>query len=232
MSNDMTIYDPNDDDGFGAEAADQGGRLIQGAILKFDINTGEYATSANSVPLGTEMDVHKVLALVQRWDPGPPRRCVDTKFRDPQTGKLPDVKQLGADESTWIVGLDGKRENPWKEGRFLYLMDSRTGEIFTLVASGVGAIGAVRDLSAQIEVTRGKYPGALPMIELRNAPMKTRYGLKKKPFFRVKSWRGVSVNEGGGGKPKQVEQTPAKQITQQNPPAKVANEFFDDAVPF
>jgi hypothetical protein len=33
-------------------------------------------------------------------------------------------------------------------------------------------------------------PGAVSLVELQSAPMKTKFGLRTKPLFKVTGWRG------------------------------------------
>ena len=67
---------------------------------------------------------------------------------------------------------------------------------------GIGAVRAagmdIGALKQQIANVRMAHPGALPLVQLASAPMKTRFGPKPRPDFKVVGWRG-GKGDGGTG---------------------------------
>ncbi len=95
----------------------------------------------------------------------------------------------------------GKQRNP-------ALLPDRapTRAIYTFVAFGVGAVGAVRDLAFQMDASR---PSRGSPSSNRARP--TRFGQKMKSFFRMVGWCGV----GDAAEMPQAGRPQAKQIAQQ-----------------
>jgi len=121
-----------------------------------------------------------------KWLEGRP---VEYLMRQPGK-KLPDRSELGDDDKRdWEAGPDGKPKDPWQNTRFMYFVDPTTGEEYTFSTSTWGGRGAVSDLADQIQRARNTSPGVVPLVELRAAPMLTRFGKKSRPFFKVIDWR-------------------------------------------
>jgi hypothetical protein len=93
-------------------------------------------------------------------------------------------------ESEWPKDLSGKPQHPWRWTRFLYLMAIKTGKTLTFTTNTTGGRIAIDDLLAQIQVMRALRPGALPIISLESEMFKTQFGMKPKPLFEIKGWRG------------------------------------------
>jgi hypothetical protein len=66
---------------------------------------------------------------------------------------------------------------------------------------------------------RGKYPNAVPLVELGAAPMKTKFGRKSKPVLKVVDWLNTA--------PTVVIEPPERQLP---PPA--ASQNLNDDIPF
>jgi hypothetical protein len=69
------------------------------------------------------------------------------------------------------------------------LVDPLSGEVFTFTSSTTGGRIGISDLSAQIQLMRSTRPGAGPIVELQSRQMKTKFGMKPRPFFQVMAWR-------------------------------------------
>ena len=50
------------------------------------------------------------------------------------------------------------------------------------------------NLADQIKRMRGKYPDAVPLVELGAAPMSTKYGRKSKPTLKVVGWQNTDAS--------------------------------------
>ena len=150
------------------------------------------------------------------WKNGKP-----AEHRITQPGEAhPWREDLGDDDQTkWELGLGGLPSDPWRDTRYLYLLNPRTGKIYTFVTDSVGGRMAVGELKDAIMTVRQAQPGALPVVQLATSTMKTKYGIKPRPDFKIVDWRG------GTSAPSQT-----KQIDQQAEPDEDVP--FDDEVQF
>ena len=203
------------DDGWAEAAAEAAERTLRGALLKFADRAFTQGTEGAAVELGTELVAIATSAAWVRWQGGKP---VETRVRQPGT-RMPDREDLGdQDEKTWEAGPDGRPKDPWANSRFVYLVNPTTAEAFTFSTSSWGGRGAVIDLSDAIARMRTVHPDAVPLVALGTAPMKTKFGLKSKPVFKIVGWRSTD------GQP--IEQ-PKRLPAQTRRPA-----LDDDEIPF
>jgi hypothetical protein len=94
------------------------------------------------------------------------------------------------DEKDWPVDLNGKPAHPWKLTRYLYLLDTATGEVSTFWSNTVGGRIAFDELSDQVKFARGAQPEAVPVIALESTMMPTQYGSKKpRPYFHILGYK-------------------------------------------
>jgi hypothetical protein len=137
-----------------------------------------------------------------KWVGGKP---AEYRVRKPGEN-LPDRDELGdLDEAQWEAGPDGKTpRDPWQNTRFVYLI-GENAEAYTFSTSSWGGRAAVSDLADTISRMRFARPGALPIVELRAAPMMTRFGKKSKPQFKIVSWKQPDEDE-----VRAIEHQPAK----------------------
>jgi hypothetical protein len=193
-------------DGWGDAAAESAERIIKGTLLKFAEWNWTKGKEGTKVEEGTTLVAIDTAAGQVKWADGKP---VEYRMRQPGR-RLPDREELGdLDEEDWEFGPDGKsKKDPWQNTRFVYLVDPVSAEAFTFSTSSWGGRGAVADLADQIQRVRYARPGAVPVVELRAAPMLTKYGKKSKPWFKVVDWRGggestappqIEDKSGGGG---------------------------------
>src|SRR5262249_39161451 len=86
-------------------------------------------------------------------------------------------------------------------------IDPVSAEAYTFTTSSFGGRGAVADLGDQIARVRFSQPGAVPIVELRSAPMMTKFGKRSRPMFKVVGWKGgeAAPNGNGGGVAKYLE---------------------------
>jgi hypothetical protein len=174
----------NEVDGF--SVAERGGtNLIVGKMLKF--NDRKYkADKADPLPDNIRLVAVDVITAWVNWHDGKPieHRITKPGQVHPDRADLPDQ-----DEATWERGLNGEPADPWRDTRYLRLIDPRTGQDFTFVTDSYGGRKAVGELKSQITNVRFAYPGAVPVVELGSTMMKTGYGLKPRPEFIVVGWR-------------------------------------------
>jgi hypothetical protein len=186
-----------DDDGWNDAAAEMASKVLRGTLLKFADWKWTKGTEATEVEEGTQLVAVGTAAAWVKWQGGKP---VQYEMRQPGQ-KLPDREALGdMDEALWEPGPDGNPRDPWQSTRFVYLLDPISVEILTFSTSSGGGRSAVIDLADQIARMRklGR-PGALPIVELGSAPMKTQFGRKSKPVLKIVKWYG-----GGSDTPKEI----------------------------
>jgi hypothetical protein len=178
-------------------------RVIHGVLVR--CNDGVWQDRDGiPVPPGTKLLVVGVTRVIQCWQDQEP---TDTIFEEPGED-LPDVDELNAaiPQSEWELGFDGQPKAPWQLQQVVYMIDVSDAQKFTFASGTIGArIAAenLKDRMLSMKILRGA--DVVPLVELTNKPMKTRYGSKLRPDFRVVDWRELSE----GSAPKQVEHKPA-----------------------
>jgi hypothetical protein len=150
--------------------------------------TGRDGLPAPTIPLL----VVSTLTILQQWlNKKPLETIIKQKGQE-----WPDVDALNEaiPQSEWEIGIDGKPRAPWQAQRVVYLMEEKTAERFTYVNGTTGANIAVSDLKSRVADMRFMTGDdtVLPVVELASAPMKTRFGLKQRPEFKIVSWRSIS----------------------------------------
>ena len=229
MSNNLTAVQT--DDGWGDTAAESAERVIKGTLIKFGDWRWTKGKEGTEIKEGTALIVLGTAAAQVKWVGGKP-----VEYRMRQAGhRLLERNELGdLDEGLWEFGPDGQPKDPWQNTRFVYFVDPLTAEAYTFSTSTKGGRQAVIDLAEQIQRVRCARPGAVPVVELRAAPMPTKFGKKSKPFFKVIDWRGGephaidrdSGDRNGGS-------TPALALVEERTDAStVTSRAFDDEIPF
>jgi hypothetical protein len=110
---------------------------------------------------------------------------------------LPDLDELNAaiPKEEWELDMDGKPRPPWSSTFKIFFLDPTTGERSIYATSTIGgkiAWGRLVDKVKWIRRLRGE--NVLPRVALDVAPMKTRFGMKKRPEFKFLEW--VDLNTG------------------------------------
>jgi hypothetical protein len=172
-------------DGWDATAADATASPVKGSSVKFD--SGVYPVGREKTLLDTTRQF--VAIDIREGHMFLKKDCPAEFFMRAVGGPKPPRPDSYADQSEWPDGLDGKPADPWKYTKFLYLLDPTTAEVFTFTLSTTGGKIAISDLAAQIQLMRNTQPGAVPIIELQSRQMKTKFGMKPRPFFQVVGWR-------------------------------------------
>ena len=94
------------------------------------------------------------------------------------------------DEKDWPLDLNNKPAHPWKLTRYLYLIDTATGEISTFWSNTIGGKVAFDELSDQVKFMRGAQADAVPIIALESKMMPTQFGSKTpRPYFRILGYK-------------------------------------------
>jgi hypothetical protein len=205
---------PEEDDGF--NPIGPADRVIAGALLKFV--DGAWSESGITMPKGTKLLALSTNTILQRWQGG---RVVETITTKP----LPDPAELSAQIKEWELGPDGTPRAPWVLTFVTYLLNPATCEMFTLANSTIGARIATQTLADRVAWMR-KLRGnnVVPEVELSAKPMKTRFGVKQRPEFKIIGWHLLGGNETA---PKQIA---SPGLTKVEPPS--LREELDDELPF
>jgi hypothetical protein len=177
---------PAPSDGWGDAAKDAMKRVILGQLLLF--SDWRWTVGKEHAPLseGLLLAALSTAAGWVLWSGGKP---VDYRMREPG-GQLADRSELGyTEEALWEKGPGGDPQDPWRNSRFVYLVDQQTAEVYTFTTSSIGGIRAVSDLAEQIGRMRATHPGAVPIVRLEAAEMPTKFGRKSRPVFKVVEWQ-------------------------------------------
>jgi hypothetical protein len=196
-------------DGFTVEEK-AGNNLIVGKMLKFTIEGKYKVDKADILPDNTTLVAIDVVTTWLKWHDDKPveHRITKPGQVHPDRADLPDQ-----DEGKWEPGINGQPADPWRDTRYLRLIDPRTGQDYTFVTDTYGGRKAVGDLKSQIANVRFAYPGAVPVVQLGSTMMKTSFGLKPRPEFKVVDWR----NKGNAAM--QLTHGPQNKSGDQNPAA-------------
>src|SRR6516164_9369349 len=172
-------------DGWDAQANDSAASPMKGSSIKFDAGAyfiGREKTLIQPDRQFVAIDVREGWQFLKKDCPAEySMRAVG--------GPKPPRPNSFADPSEWPGGLDGDPADPWKYAKFLYLLDPLSVEVFTFTSSTTGGRIGISDLTAQIQLMRNTRPGAVPIVELQSRLMKTKFGMKPRPFFQVCGWR-------------------------------------------
>jgi hypothetical protein len=169
-------------DGFSVEEKNPSNSLIVGRILKF--KDGQYSVDKNYHPGGGRYGVRDVVFCWVHWQDGKPveHRITAPGDYHPERDELPDQ-----DQELWPAGINGPSD-PWRDTRYLQLIDQKTGADYTFITDTHGGHRGVGDLKAQIRNVRQAHSGAVPIIALGTTMMKTKYGMRPRPQFDVADW--------------------------------------------
>jgi hypothetical protein len=175
------------DDKLNREKRLRSNHLIQGEIIKFTSGAGWTLRSGETLPLDVELIFVDFLLVVQKWRDGKP---IDTIRLQPGE-QLPDVNKMNEEtpRSEWTQWPDGQPRGPWQAQHICYMLDPRTLRKFSYATGTTGGRFAISDLAEQTERARRQYGrNMLPVIQLSNCNMATRFGGRQRPFFDIRHW--------------------------------------------
>jgi len=143
-------------------------RFTKGRVIKF--RDGAYFINRNEPILADELKLLVIAVTVAwvRWGDGMPveHRITRPHQRHPEREELSHL-----DESEWPIGFGDKPTDPWRDSRYVYLLDPGTAEDYTFVTETFGGRRAVGDLANQIAKVRCAHPDAIPLISLSSEMM-------------------------------------------------------------
>jgi hypothetical protein len=198
-STELTIVD-----GFDADAADPSGSPIRGNNWRFI--DGEYFAFKEPIDVGDDSFV--VLDILKGWqklEKGcPPEYLMQLKGE-------PKPPQPHVDKADWPPGLPGQEaKHPWKWTQYMWLLNTKTGEISTFWTNTTGGPIAIKDLSDQVVFMRQMRPDAMPVVALESTIMPNEFRTPR-PRFRILGWRQRSDAGGASAALTGPEQSSAPQ---------------------
>jgi len=179
--------------------------------LKFSNEATWTTRDDDEIPLDLELVAVDIQRVVQRWED---QRPVETIILEPGQ-KFSDIETMNekVPRSEWSEGPDGQLRGPWQAQHILYLVDLTTMDKYTFPTGTVGgrrAVGELRDKLVWMRRLRG--PNVYPVVLLSDTFMKTRFGGRQRPHFKIVRW----VRLGGeGGEVKALPPPPATQTLAQ-----------------
>ena len=209
----------------------EGAGIIQGALVKFT-NEAQWTTrDDDEIATDLELIAVDVQRVVQKWQDGLP---AETRILEAGE-KFPDLEALNAEvpQSEWVEGPDGKLRGPWQAQHILYLLDPGTMDKYTFPTGTVGgriAVGELRDKLIWMRRTRG--PNVYPVVTLSDTHMRTRFGGRQRPHFKIVRWVRLG-GEVGALPPPPTTPTPASSAQSESPlvPEPSLAEEMDDEIP-
>jgi hypothetical protein len=187
----------NNGDGF--DVVEPTTSRIVGKLLKFN-TAGEFIVDkVEKLPPNVRLVATSMTTCWVKWQDKKP---IDTRItRAGQSHPYRDM--LGDDDKElWEAGLNGQPSDPWRDTRYVHLVDPATGQEYTFTTDSVGGRKGVGELKSQIANVRTAHPRALPVVACVEGTFETKFGPKPYPRFDVVDWKGKPkpVN-GGSGKP-------------------------------
>ena len=168
-------------DGFSGGASSHA--LIRG--LRFGWDSIKGWKDADGVAPPKQLLLTGATDALQRWrGKGKPEVIADHP--------LPDENTLNENIpiSEWEKGPDGLPRPPWSHVVVIYGIDIVTGAPYTYISATTGGHIAYDQLMQAIEGMRLLRGGSvLPLVELGERPMRTRFGDKSRPAFNIVSWK-------------------------------------------
>jgi hypothetical protein len=206
-------------------------RAIKGSLVKYD----DKKAPSWSFRDGTTW--HERLRLIainmteanQKWVDGLPAA---TFFPD-ASGKLDDIEALNkaAPKKEWTRGFNNELKGPWVRQFVVRLLDPVSFSSFTFCNSTTGSRIAYELLDDKIGMARMIRGPVYPVVELADAPFKTKYGERRRPDFRVVDWVSFGSPELKDAGIKQIEHKAADETGLKSVPAPTTAELMNDAVP-
>jgi hypothetical protein len=178
----VSVSDDNDD-GFSQPEAKRGG-MIEGRMLRFKNDDFAIDKGSEYLPEGTKLAAVSTAMGWVRWAEKKPETRITEKGQE-----HPYRRDLGdEDKSKWEKGLNGDKVDPWRDTRWLRLINPVNAERFTFTTDTNGGRIAFGELKEQIRLYRMANPGAVPVVIPACTDMPTNYGIRKRPKFEVVDW--------------------------------------------
>jgi hypothetical protein len=176
----------------GFDVAERSSSFIIGGMIKYH-NHAYTLNKTEPLLLGTILMVIRIVTCWVKWWNNLPveHRVTHSGQLHPRKEDMPD-----RDESLWQIGIDGKKADPWKDTRYVYIIDPKTGADFTFITDSSGGRQAVGELKSAIRNVHRVRPGAIAVIKLGTGTFKSpKFGLVPRPVFEILEYRGGEMQE-------------------------------------
>jgi hypothetical protein len=159
---------------------------VRGTPAKID-NDGKWTRGYEKDVLNVDqdfllVDTSEVWRLLRKGHP------IEYVPREPGSPTRPPRPDSFEEEESWPT-FNGTPSDPWKYCCVVHLIALANGETFNFVAATAGGWVARDELLEQIKSMRMMKPGALPIVRLASTSFKTKFGLRKRPMFRIVGWQ-------------------------------------------
>ncbi|HZZ21489.1 MAG TPA: hypothetical protein VFE60_02440 [Roseiarcus sp.] len=157
-------------------------KLVRGMLLTW--NDAQHWRDRDGLEPPERLLVTGVGTALQRWLGGKPQVIVDKPLPDP------DDLNAAIPASEWERGVDGQPRKPWAHVVIVYGVDIAVGAPYTFISATTGAhiaFDRLMDAVQGMRMLRGD--NVLPVVELGERPMKTKFGDKSRPSFNIISWK-------------------------------------------
>ena len=180
------------DDGFNGSFSSD--RTIKGVQLVW--NDAQHWRDRDGQKAPEQLLVVAIDAILQRWlrTAGKPEVIRDKPLPDP------DALNSAIPIDEWETGIDGQKRPPWADTVVVYFIGPLVGCFYTFVSSTTGGLIAVDHLKespvAGMRMLRGDR--VVPLVELGERPMKTKFGDKSRPHFNIVDWKEPASSRSQG----------------------------------
>jgi len=181
-------------------------RVMRGLILNWNDTADWHDRDGCKVTDTGSMLVMGMFEALQRWQEHRPYYIAQHP--------LPDPDQLNAKipQSEWEKDLNGQPTPPWKRAFGAYVVNEKTGTLYTYCNTTAGARMAIEQLSEAVTVMRLlRGEDVLAVVDLQRRPFKTDFGMRSRPHLHVLYYR--TPKRGLGAAPSLMPQTPTPQIS-------------------
>jgi hypothetical protein len=230
MTNEVAISQYGD--GFDVEEP-VGTGLVRGSLLRFK-DPDFLVNGSDHLPEDvTQFTVVSMTTCWTRWWNEQPTHVVTQPGQQhPRRDELGDL-----DEKLWQKGKDGTKTDPWADTRHLVLVHDGSAATFTFVTSTTGGRIAISELKDAIKLRRRARPRSYPIVALETMTMKTRFGDRLRPHFRIVDWHEGEEPAPAAApptrpKPPQAMRIPASEIIGAVRGELTTAEVLDDDIPF
>jgi hypothetical protein len=168
--------------GGGFDGAFSHDKLVRGTLLTW--NDAKHWRDRDGLKSPKQLLVTGVNTALQKWRKGKPEVILDKPLPDP------DDLNSAIPLSEWEKGVDGQPRKPWAHVVIVYGVDIAVGAPYTFISATTGAHIAfdhLMDAVHGMRMLRGD--SVLPVVELGERPMKTKFGDKSRPSFDIVNWK-------------------------------------------
>jgi hypothetical protein len=191
-------FDGHTDHVEGDDSSEQQG-LIRGTHLKFGSTAQWERRDSETIGSDVKLIITDIVRAVLKWSANKTERPETTII--PPGQPFPDVQAMNdaVPKDQWRQGPAGL-QGPFQTQQAVVMLEPRSMEEFTFTTSSIGGFIAVKDLVDKVKTMR-RYRGPVsPIVTLGDAPMRTRFGERRRPHFAIVNW----VRMGGGDEPPQA----------------------------